>query len=216
MTQADNNEHSYSQITGWRPEFGTRFGPTLKLPVARSPYEVCRRAYTGGTVLDIGAGVDKPLATYLDLTGQNYHSVDTDPAASCDFRSIEEVPASSGYDLIVLNQVLEHLTVSEALGLLRCAGTRLVDGGTIVASVPNMQHPVRYWGDATHVTPWPVDDFYGLFKCADLDVKGVFRSGKRHLSWNPIVRYLTMAMCRQFRVDWCDTTIISGGRPEPT
>lgn len=59
------------------------------------------------------------------------------------------------YDLIILNDVFEHISTSEAEGLLEILGLALCKGGTLVVRVPNMANLFASYSrylDITHVT----------------------------------------------------------------
>jgi len=161
-------------------------------------------------VLDIGAGVNKPLKQSIRLSTQRYFSLDTDPAGQFDFHSFEDIPTHVEFDLMVANQVLEHLTVADVLATLRAAHGHLASDGHFLATVPNPAHPVRQWGDATHMTAWPMYDLYGVFRAAGFYVRALTRYNKHPLPRNPIKRIIVNVVCEVFRVDWCDSLMIVG------
>jgi len=161
-------------------------------------------------VLDIGAGVHKPLQQSASLPTQRYFSLDNDPTGDFDFRSFEEVPSDLTFDLMVANQVLEHLTIADTFAMLRAAYKRLVDGGHFLATVPNAAHPVRQWGDSTPLTAWPMNDLYSLLRNAGFQVISVARYNKYPLTPNPFKRLIVNIVCETFRVDWCDSLMIVG------
>ena len=127
-----------------------------------------------------------------------------------DFRLFEEIPTDLQFDLMAANQVLEHLTISDAFTMLRSAYRHLVDGGYLLATVPNAAHPVRQWGDSTHVTPWFMNELYGLVRNAGFQVVSMARYNKYPLTRNPIKRMVVNIVCDVFRVDWCDSLVIVG------
>ena len=115
---------------------------------------------------------------------------------------------------MVANQVLEHLTVADAFAMLRAAYEHLVDGGHLLATVPNAAHPVRQW-DPTHLTAWPMNDLYSLLRNAGFQVASMARYNKYPLTRNPFKRLVVNIVCETFRVDWCDSLMIVGQkRPE--
>jgi methionine biosynthesis protein MetW len=126
-------------------------------------------------VLDVGCS-DGYLAAALALRGCEVHGVELDATAAAAARErctavwsidVEDAAARealpSGFDAIVLGDVLEHLR--DPWSVLAWASTRLRDGGIAVVSVPNAVHwtarreiargrfPLRDWGtfDRTHL-----------------------------------------------------------------
>ena len=196
---------SYSELTKYRRECARRFGKLLDLPVISFSREQRSLIRTGVRLLEVGCGVHKPLKDLVDEAGGQYVTLDSDPAGDFDFCSFEEMPAGERFDVVVANQVLEHLTVPQAVGMVRCIADHLAEGGVFMATIPNSAHPVRFWGDAMHVTAWPWGDFYGLFRVSGLWVDRLFRYNKFALSRNPIKRYFIHVVCTTFRVDWCDS-----------
>jgi len=201
---------SWSELTRWREECYRRFGSIRDLPL-HAPYKKFQELLQSDScVLDVGAGVHKSFSKYLTLSTQSYFSLDNDPAGDFDFRSFKDILADQEFDLIVANQVLEHLTIDDAFAMLRSAYRYQVADGYLLATVPNAAHPVRQWGDSTHLTAWSVNDLYSLVRNAGYYVISMFRYNKRPLTWNPIKRMVVNIVCETFRVDWCDSLMILG------
>jgi 2-polyprenyl-3-methyl-5-hydroxy-6-metoxy-1,4-benzoquinol methylase len=198
-----NESFIYHRLTQWRGEFRERFGGQFELPVTRSPYHECRSRYGGGRVLDVGAGVGKALRHEMGLNDEVYASLDPDPVGEFTYRSFDEIPAGEQFSMVVLNQVLEHLSVPQAFELMKnVAGVTQLDG-QVVVSVPNARHAVNYWQDATHVVNWPVRDLYGLVREAGLHVEYIARYSKRfRLPRNPIKRYVMRVLMEEYGIDW--------------
>jgi SAM-dependent methyltransferase len=205
-----NGAESWSRTRGWLEECRNRFGEILDLPVGQPGYrEMVRRMKPGARVLDIGAGKDQVLRGHLK-DGQAYATLDVDPDGSFDFRSFDEIPATRRFDVAVANQMLEHLPIRGAEEVVAGALKVLEPGGELVVSVPNTSHPVRYWSDPTHVTPWSLGALYCLLRAAGFEVVDIKRLNKYPLTRNPLKRWLIGAVCTTFRVDWCDTLLMIG------
>lgn len=100
-------------------------------------------------VLDAGCGNGTQLALPLIKDGYNLTGVDTDGssieharklaagAANAKFfrQRVDELPPDERFDVVILSEVLEHLTEPRAL-LQDCAG-RLQAGGILLVTVPN-------------------------------------------------------------------------------
>lgn len=204
---------SWSELVRFRAEGGKRFGAIHDIPIV--DLRTVLRTMADGTtrVLDVGAGASKPLLRILQGVEVEYRSLDTDPAGDFDFHDVGDIPADLRFELAVANQILEHVTPGTALEIVRGVAGVLAPGGRLAATVPNAQHPVRHWGDATHVTAWPYLDLYGLFRLAGLEVERVARYTKRRLTRRPIRRMIVKTVAREYRVDWCDSILVVGRRP---
>jgi SAM-dependent methyltransferase len=202
---------SYNQLTRWRKECNQRFGNIHDVSIRGPQAELQTLLQPNSRVLDVGAGVDKPLRNTIREPEQRYYSLDNDPDGSFDFASFDDVPLDMKFDVMVANQVLEHLTIDEAYGMLCTAYRHLSEGGHFLATVPSPSHPVRQW-DPTHLTPWPMNDLYGLFRASGFQVSTLCRYNKYPLTRNPFKRLVVNIVCEAFRVDWCDSLMIVGTR----
>jgi SAM-dependent methyltransferase len=212
MSQA-GEQVSWSDLTRWRAECHRRFGAILDLPIVDLGAELRSMAGAASSVLDVGAGKELPLKAFVDTASTAYRSLDSDPSGTFDYAHVSEIPAGERFDLAVANQLLEHLTIPEAIETVAGVGRVLAPGGRFAATVPNPSHPVRYWADATHVTPWPINDLYGLFRESGLEVERLVRYGKRRLPWRPLRRMIVKTVATELRVDWCDSLLIVGRPP---
>ena len=201
---------SWSQLARWRKECYQRFGKIQDLRLCSLAEEIHVLLHPDSRVLDIGAGVHKWLQQFVGLPSQRCYSLDIDPEGDFDFRSFEEIPPDLQIDLMVANQLFEHMAVDDAFAMLCSAYRHLVDGGHILATVPNPAHPVRQFGDATHVTAWPMYDLYSLLRVAGFQVLSMARYNKVPLTRNPFKRTIVNIVCEAFRIDWCDSLLIVG------
>jgi SAM-dependent methyltransferase len=176
---ADATAISWSELERYRAEAFQRFGSIYDMPVVDLARELRALASDATELLDVGAGAHKPLLKIIEGIDVGYHTLDTDRAGDFDFHDVTEIPAGLRFDLAVANQILEHVTPDDALEIVRGVGDVLVPGGRFAATVPNTAHPVRHWGDATHVTAWPVMQLHGLFRLAGLEVESLARYTKR-------------------------------------
>ncbi|MGC8604110.1 MAG: hypothetical protein ACP5VS_10515, partial [Desulfomonilaceae bacterium] len=138
-----------------------------------------------------------------------YYCLDTDADGIFDFHSFSEIPEDLKFDLAIANQVLEHLTVSDALDMVTATFSKLNPQGKFIATVPNTAHPVRQ-RDISHVTPWVANDLYSLFRCAGFEIGCMWRYNKFPLTTDPLKQWVVETVCEQFRIDWCDSIMISG------
>jgi 2-polyprenyl-3-methyl-5-hydroxy-6-metoxy-1,4-benzoquinol methylase len=211
MTQSA--AQSWINLMRWRTECHQRFGAILDLPITSSPQsELHTLLRPGLRVLDVGAGAHKPLRQAVTPVTDSYFSLDTDPDGEFDYRSFEDITPGVEFDLVVANQVLEHLSLEQAFEMARSAFQRLSDGGHLLATVPNAAHPVRQ-RDCTHVTAWPVNDLYSLVRSVGFEVVSIGRYNKFPLTTNPVKRWIVRTVCEQFRMDWCDSIVAVGVKP---
>ena len=194
-------------MTQWDSEC-SGFGSIKDLPVVTSSYKECRKLYLGGEVLDVGAGTQKTLQRALKLHDENYFSLDNDPNGVFDYNEIEDIPADKKFKLIVANQFFEHLQIDDCVYTMKALCNFLDSDGRFVITVPNMQHPVRFWGHALHITPWPFEHLYGLVRHCGFMVESIARYNKSSLPRNPFKRFVAKTVCDIFRIDWCDSIII--------
>ncbi|MBI5248484.1 MAG: class I SAM-dependent methyltransferase [Desulfomonile tiedjei] len=195
----------------WRTECYKRFGAVLDLPL-RSPGEVIPElANPKSIVLDVGAGAHKPFRSTIERLGAAYFSMDTDPEGTFDFMSFSDVPQDTIFDLVLANQVLEHVSVDDAFNMVSQACQRMAPGGRILVTVPNAAHPVRQ-RDCTHITPWPANDLYSLLRSAGFEVDSMARYNKFPLTEHPLKRWIVDVVCHEFRMDWCDSIMAIGTR----
>ncbi len=204
---------SYTELTAFRPECYARFGSALDFKITSSTYSELQKNYRGGGILDVGAGVNRVVQHILSPLPGDYYALDSDPSDEFDFRSFAEIPEGLRFSMVVMNQFLEHLDPDQANAAVSNAFQVLAPGGLLFVSVPNASHPVRYHADVTHVTNWPVGDLYGLLRCAGFEVDNILRANKRRLPRNPFKRWIIDLVCRELRMDWCDTIIMEARKP---
>lgn len=202
MTQ--NPPFSWNRIMGLRAECFAKFGNVLDIPI-RAPMDVLPTLlFSGAAVLDIGAGAHKPFEKAITSAAAGYYSMDTDPQGTFDFQSFQDMTSDLLLDVILANQVIEHLTPEQAFEMAQAAFSHLKHGGVIMATVPNAAHPVRQ-RDFTHKTPWPANDLYSLLTFCGFAVSALYRYNKTPMTKNPIKRWIVETVCTEFRVDWCDS-----------
>ena len=113
----------------WRNECFTRFGPVLNLPLRSLVDELPGLLSFQCRVLDVGAGAHKPLLAVVESSSAKYFASDMDPNGTFAFRSFEDVQPEAYFDVVVADQVLEHMSVEDAFGMVCEAFRHLSDGG---------------------------------------------------------------------------------------
>ena len=189
----------YSVLWQGRREAFERFGRIYDLPIVRSAYAYLKQCYQEGLVLDIGAGVDHYLQQVLELDNRMYHSLDNDPSGHFTYTDVAQISPEQQYQWMVLNQVLEHLTIEETADLLFDLRDHLATGGRMVITVPNVSHPVRYRTE-THVTPWSYGGLYAMCRVAGYDVLQIYRYSKNRGPLDPLSWVIERVMRHLYRI----------------
>lgn len=162
--------------------------PILKLPIIRdyrTPLIDFLRP--GMKVLDIGAN-DRALKTFVDARvdfALTYKSMDVDRSHLHDFYSLEEI--GEEFNAIACFEVVEHMTPAMALDLFRKAHQLMSSGGRLFVSTPNVYHPMSFWSDCTHITPFRFRHLAGWIRTAGFDRFWAFRVC--HFTWKKRLRY---------------------------
>lgn len=198
----------YSVLAHGRKECFARYGTIYAVPITRSPYDYLRRAYRGGPLLDVGAGNELYVKDLLTLKAEDYFSLDTDPSGAFTYRSPAEIPGDQLFTWIVLNQVVEHLAIDAAAALLADLRPHLAPAGELLVTTPNVFHPVRYWADPTHLTPWGYTSLYALACATGYQVTGLYRYSKNRGPRDPLSWLFERLMRRIYRIDWCDSIML--------
>lgn len=202
----------YSRISQGRKEAFQRFGSIYQLPIVRSAYDYLKHRYEGGTVLDVGAGKDLYIRQLLALGETTYFSLDNDPSGVFTYQQVEDIADGMRFDWMILNQVLEHLTLDSALNLLRALLPHLHADGRMLITVPNVFHPIRYWADPTHMTALTYAALYALCCDAGYQVLDIYRYSKNRGPLDPLSWVIERVMRHLYRIDWCDSILLIATR----
>lgn len=162
--------------------------PILKLPIIQDYREpLIAFLCPGMRVLDIGAN-DRSLRTFMNRRvgfQVTYKSMDIDRSHEHDYHTLEEI--QDQFDAIACFEVIEHLTAGMALELLRDTYKLLSRGGRIFVSTPNVYHPMSFWSDCTHITPFRFRHLAGWMATAGFSRFWAYRVCD--LTWKKRLRY---------------------------
>lgn len=148
-------------------------------------------------ILDIGAADRFVKEICSDINNEiDYKSMDTDQSKFHDYYSLAEI--QERFDIILLLDVIEHLSLAEGMLLLRECNRLLQPEGEIIVTVPNNNHPTAFTVDCTHITSYRYHDLGGLLLSAGFEGLQIFRiSAKRKLKHQllalilkPILKFL--------------------------
>lgn len=186
------------------------FGKIEDLPIfKKSLPEKIKELYKGGTILDFGSGIDKPIQKKLNLTNNDYQSLDSNPNGSFNYQSVDDITKSQKFSLIVANQVFEHIPLEESLYIFKCLVRHLSNNGYILLTTPNINHPTRQHSEITHITNWEFKSLFMLYKISNLKNIHIYRYSKRHPQ-GLVEKILAHYINKIYRIDWCDSILIIG------
>ena len=184
--------------------------PILELPIVKDYRQpLIQFLRSGMKVLDIGAN-DCSLKAFMDrhLDFQVvYKSMDIDRSHPHDFHTLEEI--SEEFHAIACFEVVEHMTPGKALELFENTYRLMAPGGRLFVSTPNVYHPMSFWSDCTHITPFRIRHLAGWMALA-----GFHRSwGYRvvHLTWKKRIRYWRYrGLLRLLNLDFAPGILVVG------
>ncbi|MHC4973530.1 MAG: class I SAM-dependent methyltransferase [Planctomycetota bacterium] len=202
---------SWSELNEARKAVRRRWPSIWRLPrVGRSTRYAAARIRPGQKVLDVGASVGGFGAK---LGGVAYQTVDVDPGLEVDYRSLDEVEPGS-VDVAVCFEMIEHVTLEDALAVARGIARALKPGGRLFLSTPNVHHPWSYLRSATHVTPFCYDELGGVLTVAGLAVDGLFRCHHDSVV-KGFLRHLAYPLYRVLGIDHAKSILAVAHRPDP-
>lgn len=207
---------AYNDMTLLREECFRRFGAVFDLPVLRGGCEELFHSLhkDDSFVLDFGCGATKPFKKTIDASRHNnkYYCIDKDLSAECDFESISEIHPSLQFDFIIANQVIEHMSFSNAFAAVSELFSVLKLSGHFIATVPNVSHPVRFLSHYDHVLPMAYSNLYALFRIGGYEVTQLWRYSKVKPT-NFVDRFLARRMQKIYRIDWADSICLVARKP---
>jgi len=162
--------------------------PILSVPIVpdyREPLVDFLRP--GMKLLDIGAN-NRALKSYLEGRLKHkveYQSMDIDRSHPHDFYSLEAICGE--FDAISCFEVVEHMSPGMALELFSKSFTILKPKGRLFVSTPNVYHPMSFWSDSTHITPFRLRHLAGWMKTAGFNHFWAFRICQ--MNWKKRLRY---------------------------
>lgn len=156
------------------------------------------------TILDIGAGYGHQLYKLNNRGFKNLHGIEV--AASSLAVAMQELPADvkfefidafeylpshqSEFDVIILNDVLEHIPREKTIDLLLLINSALKNGGRLIVRVPNMSSILAQYSmcmDFTHIVGFTEFSLMQVFDSAGFNRHQVVKTKfQDHLSgWRP-------------------------------
>ena len=187
----------WSKIRRGRDAASKSLPKITKIPIVKSNRQVISNILKNGdAILDIGAN-NRSLEKYLSsIIGKvSYFSLDTDKNLPHDYYDMAAIDRK--FDVIVALDVIEHMTLIDTVALFERIYELLNPSGCIVISTPNVCHPVRFWRDCTHITPYRYDELAGLLISAGFHDIKIYRIKNmkakdrlRYWIYSPLLRLL--------------------------
>lgn len=161
---------TWSEQLSLRERVHERYPEIWDLGIVRKRLSIILRYLRDGeAVLEIGA-YNRELEGRIrrHYPRLRYKSLDIDPAFRHDYRSLDEV--SEPFDMVLLFEVIEHLTLEEARRMVGQIYQVLQPGGRVIATTPNVFRPGQYWKDVSHRTPFHHAELGGMFLGAGFEI----------------------------------------------
>lgn len=189
--------------------------PVLKLPTIADHREpLIEFLRPGMRLLDIGAN-DRSLQKFLGLRLSfqvEYKSMDIDRTNVHDYYSLRDIEGK--FDVISCFEVIEHMTPSMALELFQKAYESLVPGGKMFVSTPNVYHPMSFWSDSTHITPYRFRHLAGWLGTVGFSRFQAYRVVR--MTWRKRIRYWRYrGLLRLLNMDFAPDILVVGEKADP-
>jgi SAM-dependent methyltransferase len=172
----DSPSDSWGKRYRLRQRIRARYPNIWSVPLVKRPQALLYGLVDGKhNVLEIGA-YRRELAQWFaqHAAWMQYKSLDVDRSYPHDYYDLDEVEEQ--FDLVVLFEVLEHLSVSEGERLLSDVRCVTSAEGHIVISTPNPHHAHRYFLDLTHKSFYSYEELGAALLIAGYRVEGLYRA----------------------------------------
>ncbi len=160
----------------------------------------------GDKVLDVGANdrrfKDHLLQIHPDI---QYKSMDIDPEGQHDYTSMDQIQET--FDGVILSEVIEHLTFAKGVQLINDIGRVLKQGGYLIVTTPNVNHPYHFWNTPDHITPYYYDALAGLLLGMGFDIESLYRVHNQPFPQFYIRRYIGVWLHWYLSIDFAPTII---------
>lgn len=204
---------SWQKLLAARKRAAGRWPSPFRLPLVHRPTDVLYAALgASDRVLDVGAGdATRRERIRARFPGVSYVSVDPDPEAGADHRSVGD--ATGPFDVAILFEVIEHLRPEAAVAVLGEVRERLRPGGRVIVSVPSTHTPGRFLRDCTHVTPWAHDELGAALLLAGFELDALHRTYPGTFLGRALRRFVLGPVGHAFGLDYAHSVVATGRAP---
>ena len=98
--------------------------------------------------------------------------------------------------------MIEHLSLSEGIEVLRKIHELLEPDGKLLMTTPNIYFPAQFWRSATHKTPHAYDELAGLLLYLGFEVAQVYRLHNDPIHRLIAKRYLLLPLFKLLSIDF--------------
>jgi SAM-dependent methyltransferase len=195
LTSLDHRSRLYEHYASWKSWDG---GSAEGRPYAHEQFEQELARFSlpaDASILEVGFGAGWFLDWAKDrgfrVVGTEINPALVDSAAERGHTAMLGHPrdltgcADARFDLVVLFDVLEHLTPNEIIEMFEAIAAMLTPEGKVLARFPNGVSPFgryRQYGDATHVTVLSGATVHQLATVAGLSLLGEFNAARNRLA----------------------------------
>jgi len=205
----------FSELVEAREAMHRRYRTIWHVPLVKKQTHVLRRILKEGmSVLDVGAG-SRGTERRINGLGINvrYKSMDVDRNLGHDFYDLAEV--DERFDVVLVSQVIEHVTPPEGLSLLSAVRDKLKEGGLVLVSTPNIFHPNRFFTTVDHKSFYAYDELAGFLHRAGFEVESAFRVFNDALLQYVLKVYVLHFLFRFLSIDYAYSIILVGRKVPP-
>ena len=204
---------SWQKLLAARRRAGERWPSPFGMPLVHRPTDVLYAKLTGTErVLDVGAGdATRRERIRAKFPGVVYVSVDPDPEAKADHRSVGDAPGS--FDGAILFEVLEHLRPEVGIAVLEAVRRKVRPGGRVFVSVPATHTPGRFLRDCTHITPWAHDELGAAVLLAGFELEALHRTYPGTAVGRFLRRFVLGPIGHVWGVDYAHSVVATGRVP---
>ena len=167
---------AWSNLFRHRDEIHCRYPDIWHLRILRKRFPLLLQYIRDGErVLDMGAS-NRDLEGRLKKYYPNliYQSMDIDQTQLHDYYRLEDIQGR--FHVVLLFEVIEHLTLEEGAHMLGKIYELLEEGGRLILTTPNIFNPGRYWRDATHKQAYCYDELGGILLAQGFEIKAMYRT----------------------------------------
>ncbi|MBC8414605.1 MAG: class I SAM-dependent methyltransferase [Nitrospira sp.] len=211
MNKNMTHEFSWNNLFSWREKICSEYPDVFDLKIRKKIIDIIRdELKTESRILDVGAN-RKGLGEELKAAAPSctYKTMDIDRSVQHDYYTLEEVEGK--FDIIILSEVIEHVSAEDGLSMLKDLAGLLTPGGKIIISTPNISHPNRFW-DLDHITPYRYDELGGILLSLGYDISGLYRIYNDQFFKRAFRMYITSHIHRYLDIDFAKSIVIVAGR----
>jgi SAM-dependent methyltransferase len=200
---------SWSQLYNARRSIQKRFPSIWEIPIKKKTLDVLKNLVKeGDSILDVGS-CNRHLKTDLEMYLSNirYKSMDVDRHNYHDYYKMSDIQET--FDVIVMLECIEHLTLEDGLLMLNEIHRVLKKGGLLVLSTPNTFHPNRYW-ECTHKIPFRYDELGGFIETCGFSTEEIYRIYNDSFFPRLFRLYIAAPIHQYFCIDFARSVMLVG------